>query len=79
MRGQNVAMRIGQFAHDRESLEAQLPHSSRGWSPGSSGSDQNLSCGGRAQLPQNNIAKVPANDGGAVHHLRRHAYKQREQ
>ena len=58
---------------------SQLPHNSRGWSPGSSGSDQNLSCGGRAQLPQNNIAKVPANSRDAVHHLRRHAYKQREQ
>ena len=41
-------------------------------------SDQHLSCSGRVQLPQNSIAEVPANSRGAVHRLRRHAYKQRE-
>ena len=57
---------------------SQLPHNSRGWSPGSSGSDQNLSCSERVQPPQNNTAEVPASSRGAVHHLRRHAYKQRD-
>ena len=42
-------------------------------------SDQNLSCSERVQPPQNNTAEVPASSRGAVHHLRRHAYKQREQ
>ena len=75
MCGQNVVTRVV----DREfTIRAQLPHNSRGWSPGSSGSDQNLSCGKTAQLPQNNVAQVPANGRGAVHHLRQHAYKQRE-
>ena len=39
---------------------------------------QNLSCSERVQPPQNNTAEVPASSRGAVHHLRRHAYKQRE-
>jgi len=37
-------------------------------------SNRNLSCGGRVQLPQNSIAKVPANSRDAVYHLHQHAY-----
>ena len=41
-------------------------------------SDQNLSCRERVQAQQNNTAEVPASSRDAVHHLRQHAYKQRE-
>ena len=41
-------------------------------------SDQNPSCSERVQPQQNNTAEVPASSRDAVHHLRQHAYKQRE-
>ena len=52
-------------------MRAQLPPAQLPRVP--SRSNQNLSCGGRVQLPQNNIAEVPANTRDAVYHLHQHA------
>ena len=71
MCGQNVVTRVVCNRTNESPAPAQQPRVP-------SRSNQNLSCSERVQPPQNNTAEVPASSRGAVHHLRRHAYKQRE-